>query len=191
MPTNQTLTITAPRSGPAFLADTKDHVEGLWKISTILLTSVGGTASAITATCSPAPAALLAGMSFAVVLTKAPTSGATLKINALGAAPLARPDGAPIQTGDLPVGLAQFTYTGGKLRVGAITARPAAGAIGSDQIIITRTSLIPSTTLDTLATSKAWRGKATAAGYWKLKSIQINPKLGYSNACIIKIERYL
>lgn len=189
MPATQSLTITAPRSGPTFLADVKDHVEALWRAATLPATAVGGTTSAITATVTPAPAGLVDGLSIWLPLPWTPATGATLKIGALAAKPLARSDGVAIARGDVGSGLVQVIYLGGKWRLQSVGQPPAAGCVGAMQVVHTRTSLIPSTTLDAAATSAAWRGRSTAAGVWRLRSLQIDKRLGWSDACVLLIQR--
>jgi hypothetical protein len=117
-PSTQVLTITAPRSGAAFLPDVKEHVENLHARAPITLASVGGTASAFTATATPTPAALVDGMEFWFTPNATPSAGATLNISSLGAKNLATPDGTNITAGAMVSGSRyKLVYDGTKLRV--------------------------------------------------------------------------
>jgi hypothetical protein len=117
-PSTQVLTITAPRSGAAFLPDVKEHVENLHTRAPITLASVGGTASAFTATATPTPASLVDGMEFWFTPNATPNAGSTLNISGLGAKNLATPDGTNIAAGAMVSGSRyKLVYDGTKLRV--------------------------------------------------------------------------
>lgn len=73
----------------------------------------GGTANALTATLSPAPAALAAGMHITVLVSTANTAAATLNVNGLGAVPIVTATGATLSAGDLPAGMpVDLVYSG-------------------------------------------------------------------------------
>lgn len=82
MPTTQTLDVAsaAGRAGANFLPAVKDHVENLHKRAPILLTSVGGTSAAVTATASPTPVAMVDGLRFLLIPTVSIAPGAQLTI---------------------------------------------------------------------------------------------------------------
>ncbi|WP_333822869.1 phage head spike fiber domain-containing protein [Pinisolibacter sp.] len=86
-PTTQTIDVTSSggKAGANFLPAVKAHVENLHGRAPLLLTSVGGTASAVTATASPVPPALIDGMRFLLVPTVSIIPGATLVIGAFAA----------------------------------------------------------------------------------------------------------
>lgn len=64
----------------------------------------GGTANALTATLSPAPAVLRAGMRIAVKATANNTGAMTLNVNGLGAVAIMRMDGTETAAGDAVIG---------------------------------------------------------------------------------------
>lgn len=186
MPANQTLTITAPRSGANFLPAVKDHIESLWKVSTLRATSVGGTSAAITATVLPDFSALYEGMSFFITFPVAPASNATLNVSATGAKLLARADGSAILTGDVQASTYLVAYIGGRYRVLALAPIPRAGLPGAPQTTITRTSLMPYAVGAEAAASKFG---GTGSGTWRLCSKTANKAFGYSDSIICLIVR--
>ncbi len=72
----------------------------------------GGTANALTASLTPAPAALTAGMQVNLQLTAANTGAVTLNVNGIGAVAVTNADGTQVQNGQLTGGIYTFTYTG-------------------------------------------------------------------------------
>lgn len=186
MPANQTLTVTAPRSGANFMTAVKDHVESLWKTSVLRATSVGGTAAAITAVVLPDFSALAEGMSFLITFTVAPASNATLNVSATLAKPLCRADGTPIQNGDVQAATYLVTYKGGKFLVLAVAPIARAGLVGSSQITISRTSLM-AYAVGTEAAASKFGG--TGAGTWRLWSKTANKAFGYADSIICLIVR--
>lgn len=186
MPANQTLTITAPRSGANLMTALKDHIESLWKVAVLRATSVGGTASAVTATVLPDFSALYEGMSFYITFPVAPVSGATLNVSATLAKPLCRADGTPIQTGDVQAATYQVTYKGGKYLVLALAPIAKAGLPGATQTTITRSSLMPYPVGTEAAASKFG---GTGAGTWRLWSTKANKAFGYADSIICDIVR--
>lgn len=103
-----------------------------------------GTANALTATVTPAPASLavLEGVPFRVKMPFTNTGATTFKINALAAAPVVRANGSILFDGDLVSGgIYVFVYDGSSFRAITLTAPPALirpvtlyvnAAIGSD-----------------------------------------------------------
>lgn len=186
MPANQTLTITAPRSGASLLPALKDHIEALWRTSIFRATSVGGTAAAITATVLPDFSALVEGMSFLITFTSAPASNATLDVSSTGAKPIARSDGTRIVFGDVQAGTALVSYIGGVYRVMASAGTPLAGGVGATQITATRTSKM-ALALGAMAAASVFAG--VGAGTWRLLSKTANKGLGYSDSIVCLIQR--
>lgn len=73
----------------------------------------GGTANALTATLTPAPSSLTAGMPLALKIGTTNTGAATLNVNALGASAIKRLDGSDVSAGDLPAGaILNLVWTG-------------------------------------------------------------------------------
>ena len=103
-----------------------------------------GTANALTATVTPAPASLavLEGVPFRVKMPFTNTGATTFKINALAAAPVLRANGSILFDGDLVSGgIYVLVYDGANFRVLTLTAPPVLirpvtlyvnAAIGSD-----------------------------------------------------------
>ena len=78
----------------------------------------GGTANVLTATLSPAPVALTAGMPVKIKTVLANTSPVTLNVNGLGAKPVVRPDGRELSPGDVSANsLLALTYDGASFRL--------------------------------------------------------------------------
>lgn len=77
-----------------------------------------GTANALTATLSPAPAALSAGMTIALDIPNANTSGTvTLNVNGLGEAPVYRRNSLTLAARDIKPGLNEFVFDGTNWRL--------------------------------------------------------------------------
>lgn len=115
-------TIMAPASGvsgTAFAADVRKEVEGLWDRSTCTLTSIGGTANAITATMTPALlAGLVAGMRFIFTAASANTGAVTLAINGGSAISVKNHRGDALGSGVIEAGATyEVIYTGTEFRV--------------------------------------------------------------------------
>ncbi len=84
--------------------------------------AAGGTPNALTATLSPAPAALFAGLRFLLKIGSANTGAATLNLNSLGATAIIRADGSPLQAADLQAGsIVCFVYDGSSFQVQGLT----------------------------------------------------------------------
>ncbi len=83
-------------------------VAALWRYSAIPLTTVGGTANAITAsidtTVVDAPAALARGIKFSLIPSSTNTGGVTINVHSLGATDLLSADGSALAAGDLVSG---------------------------------------------------------------------------------------
>lgn len=71
----------------------------------------GGTANALTATLAPVPSALVAGMTFRVLVNSLNTGPSTLNVNGLGAKAIVNAFGAALVGGEL-IGPVSFTYDG-------------------------------------------------------------------------------
>ncbi len=81
-------------------------------------TVAGGTANAITATLSPAPSSLSAGMCIRVAVTVTNTDAATLNVNGLGTTPIQTKFGAPLARGALTAGsVATLIFDGAAWRL--------------------------------------------------------------------------
>lgn len=88
----------------------------------------GGTANALTATLSPAPSALTAGMNVVLRVSANNTGASTLNINGLGPASIVRPAGTPLLAGDLTNGSTLLLIYNGTQWV--LAAAPQNGAPG-------------------------------------------------------------
>lgn len=85
-----------------------DSQAGKW-----MFTYAQGTANAITAVLTPAPAAYIAGMAIRLQIAAMNTGAATLNINGLGAKPIRRADQTPVLEGDLVSGqIVELLYDG-------------------------------------------------------------------------------
>lgn len=76
-----------------------DAQSGKWKYA-----AAGGTANALTANLTPAPASIAAGMAIVLLILADNTAAATLNLNGLGALPILTASGAALMPGDLPAG---------------------------------------------------------------------------------------
>jgi Protein of unknown function (DUF2793) len=85
-----------------------DSQSGKWSTAT-----VGGTVNAITATLTPAPSALTAGMSIVLNIASPNTGAATLNVNGLGALPIVNIFGSALSGREL-IGPVRFNYDGTK-----------------------------------------------------------------------------
>ena len=99
-------TVTGKAVDPAKLAAAVNS-------NTFVFAAAGGTANALTATLTPAPAALVAGMSVWVKATTTNTGAATLNLNGLGAKTIVRAGGSAVSGGDLAAGaIVEMVYDG-------------------------------------------------------------------------------
>ncbi|MDH2092269.1 hypothetical protein N5K21_26480 [Rhizobium pusense] len=72
-----------------------------------------GTANALTATLSPVPASLTAGMTVNLLVSTVNTGATTLNLNGLGEKPIVTATGAPLLGGDIPAGsVVSLVYSG-------------------------------------------------------------------------------
>jgi len=79
----------------------------------------GGTANALTATLSPAPASLTVGMEISVRIATSNTGPATLNINGTGAEPIVRGNNQPLVGGELS-GIARFIWDGTSFQMASL-----------------------------------------------------------------------
>lgn len=102
-------TATSPVTGAAYMDDIADEVRELWDRCHTVLTSIGGSANAVTASVSPALGSrgLRVGMLFSWVPVASNTGAMTLQLPGLAAAPILQPSGAALVTGQV---LAGTTY---------------------------------------------------------------------------------
>ena len=111
-------------TGDDYMDQTGGHIDTLYDASVLLLTTIGGTADAVTAVVDPVlPSGLVAGMSFWFEPTADNTGAMTMVIGAESAVAIKRSDGAASEAGDLLNGSSyQLFYTGTELRV--VSASP-------------------------------------------------------------------
>ena len=77
---------TPPVTGPAYMDAVQEEVTGLWNASALVLSGIGGTANAITASVAPAlTGSIVNGMAFYLTPTANNTGAVTLKIGAAAA----------------------------------------------------------------------------------------------------------
>jgi hypothetical protein len=87
------------------------------RTSAVSFTPVQGT-SVLTGTLAPAPSSYATGMIVTVVPQAANAAAATLALNGLGALPILKGDGIPLEAGDLPIGVpARLLFDGTAFRV--------------------------------------------------------------------------
>lgn len=102
---------TNPNTGGAGwvqVANSSAVQSGTWNYA-----AVTGTVNAITATLSPAPASLTAGLRVILNITSSNTGAATLDLNGLGVASIVNLFGGPLVGGEL-IGPVEFVYDGTK-----------------------------------------------------------------------------
>jgi hypothetical protein len=100
----------------------------------------GGTANALTATLTPAPALLVAGMSFAGFIATTNTSSAvTLNVNGLGNIAVVKANGVSLPApGDLQAGaLMTFRYDGTNVRIVGLSPSDALRTAGQVRLSVT------------------------------------------------------
>lgn len=121
---------SGPATGSAVMANLNSHVSRLWDASALPLTSVGGTANAITASLTPPLlAGLVTGMKFTLTWAATNTGNVTLSINGATAQPVLSASGAALTGGALVSGtraLIEWVGTAFRVLVGAADG-PAAG----------------------------------------------------------------
>lgn len=109
-----------PVSGAAVLAEYADRLKSLFDASSLPLTTVAGTADAVTAVLDPALDAggLVDGMKFTLTWGAANTAGVTLSINGGTALSVLDAAGAALAPNALTAGLrSQIEYIGGSFRL--------------------------------------------------------------------------
>jgi hypothetical protein len=100
--------------GDSYMNDVAEEIQGLWDISVLFLSAVGGTGNAITATAAPVLLAGLShGMGFYLVPTAGNTAAATLAINGGSAVAVVDKNNVALTSGALVVGRRyQLVYDG-------------------------------------------------------------------------------
>lgn len=109
-----------PITGPAYMDLTGSQITNLYDHSALKLTSVGGTANAITASLDPAlpGTGLSDGMKFTFTAGTTNTGGVTLAINGGSAVPVLDASGAALTAGDLTAGMrVLIEYVSGNYRI--------------------------------------------------------------------------
>ena len=108
-------------STEGFFAQYARHLKSLFDASTFPLTSVGGTADAVTASLDPVldSDGLVDGMLFTITWAAANTvPGVTLSINGAAGVSVVRGDGSALLPGDIQAGLSSLLlYTSTKIRI--------------------------------------------------------------------------
>lgn len=114
-------TSTAPRpNGLDFLDEYAGHIETLYETGSRPLTSVGGTANAVTATMAIdlTAAGYVDGLCVSITWAAANTAGVTLAINGGAAVPVVDARGTALVTGTLAAGMVSLLrYTAGQWRI--------------------------------------------------------------------------
>lgn len=96
---------TPPVTGGDFMDAVQEELTALWNASGIRLTSIGGTANALTATLAPAlTGSIAAGMKFSFVAAATNTGAMTIAINGGSAIPMVTDDGAAMAAGQIVSG---------------------------------------------------------------------------------------
>jgi hypothetical protein len=116
--TRNTIT-TGPANGAEVMANLNGHINRLWNASALPLTSIGGTANALTATLNPPLlAGLVLGMKFTLTVAADNTAAVTLAINGATAVPVVGANGAGLTAGALRAGVRIILeWDGAALRV--------------------------------------------------------------------------
>jgi hypothetical protein len=129
-------------AGSAYTDRVKEEVSALWDRSVCTLTSIGGTANAITAILAPAlSAGLVEGMGFWLTPAVDTTGAATIAINGGSAVSIVDAAGAALPAGALKSGrryLLVYDATASKLRaLGTSEAREFGGACSDETTALT------------------------------------------------------
>ena len=115
------ITILPSGSSEGFIDQYARHLKNLFDASTFPLTSVGGTADAVTASLNPTldSDGLVDGMMFTITWAAANTvPGVTLSINGAAGVSVVRGDGSALLPGDIQAGLSSLLlYTSTKIRI--------------------------------------------------------------------------
>ncbi len=110
------------------------------------ISTVGGTANALTATLAPAPASYsdLTGTPFLVKIASTNTGAATLNLNGLGAVAIGRSDNSALQAGDLLAGRTiEVMFDGGFFQIIGLSPS-SAGRLINVQIATSSFTYLPS-----------------------------------------------
>ncbi len=102
----------APFTGPATLEAINDEVRGLWRYAIVPLSSVGGTANAITAVCDVPLDVAQKGNGFLLTPVAANTGAATLNVGK-GPKALVNRDGSALAAGRLAAGVQEVVTDDG------------------------------------------------------------------------------
>ena len=94
----------ADKTGNQYIDLVKTEVEALWDTSCVLLSSVGGTATAITANATPTLTSYDDGAQFMLPLASTTTGAATINIDSVGVIDLVDDGGNALSTGILTAG---------------------------------------------------------------------------------------
>lgn len=111
---------TPPLTGLDLMAEYSDRFKSLFDASALPLTSVGGTANAVTATLDPAldGGGLVDGMKFEITWGATNTAGVTLALNGGSAIAVLDPAGSALIAGAIGSGLRSLLeYIGGSFRI--------------------------------------------------------------------------
>lgn len=96
---------TGPISGPVYMNAVAEEVTALWNAAPLQLSSVGGTADAITASVTPAlTGSLVDGMAFFITPTSTNTGAVTLNVGGTGAISVVSASGSALTAGAMTSG---------------------------------------------------------------------------------------
>lgn len=125
------LITSGPATGADVMANLNSHIERLWNAVALPLTSIGGTANALTATLNPPLLfGLVVGMKFTLTVPAANTGGVTLVINGAAAVAVLRSDGSALTNGALSAGSrVLLEWDGAAMRVLAGASADADGGL--------------------------------------------------------------
>lgn len=130
-----------PGGGPTgLMKQYSERFKTLFDASALPLTSIGGTADAVTATLDPAldGSGLVDGMMFHITWTATNTAGVTLALNGGSAVPVVDAAGSALSAGALVSGLRSLLeYVGGSFRVLSPLANALSGGAGPYAVTIT------------------------------------------------------
>lgn len=119
--TRTTLTSATPGpiTGDDYMDNVAEHVRRFWNVSALPLTSVGGTANAVTATLTPALlAGLVEGMKFTLTWGAANTGAVTLSLNGATAVAVLDASGSALAGGEVGAGVRSLVeYVGSAFRI--------------------------------------------------------------------------
>jgi len=124
-------------TGDDYMDAVQEEFTGLWNRSVCLLTSIGGTANAITATLAPAlTGSVTAGMAFWLTPTNDNTGAATIAINGGSTIPIKDAAGNALTASDLTTGQVYLLISDGtNLRIASSSG---GGTVGSGYRVIVK-----------------------------------------------------